>query len=102
MNVILNPFRYKTRIMAQFADHAPIELHRTQDVLAECEVTPFTRELDPAWTTWVERQTPERELISDRPKITAYMPSRDRDPIMLTKEELKQAGDAPPLSTDWN
>ena len=65
-------FCYASRIMACLAGHAPIELYRTRrhQPLQVSEVNHHTRELDPAWSWWIERVQQDRHLISSRPKLS--------------------------------
>ncbi len=62
-------FPYLGRIMGRLPGHDPIELFRPERGMPvyPTEVTSYRRNMDPAWTIWVETTTNPRHLLSDRP-----------------------------------
>ena len=62
-------FPYLGRIMGRLPGQEPIELFRPQRGMPvyPTEVTSYRRNMDPAWTIYVETTTNPRHLLSDRP-----------------------------------
>jgi len=104
-------FHYSARIMARLGTDDPIELFRTpagQLALTNGDIRTHTSHLGQAWSVWIERRTPERDLVGPRPVIRA-IPSEAPDRVhraasslTLTPRELgHNDGDAPAL-TFWD
>jgi hypothetical protein len=89
-----NPFLYpySGRIMAALPDQQPIELARFRRRMLHADIESVTRDLDPAWDTWTEYQTPKRNLISKRPKPPGYT-NNDRMRLRVDANERAELED---------
>lgn len=90
---------YTFRIMACLPDHSPVELFRACRKYAQADWNFWTRDLDPAWTCWVEHRLSDKHTLT--PRLKPWKHANDRTNRMpLTVEE--KAGIPGYVAHDFN